>query len=240
MLDRKIITVVTGASSGLGRDLCLELCKDHHIIAVSRSEEKIKELTEEIAGHNRAADYFTADVSRPEDVVALRDYLENKFGYINILVNNAGLGIFKPLVELEDKEWKAMTETMVFGTFLSCKHLIPLILNAHHEDKRHIVINSSYWGIKGDTQSCTGYIAAKFAQRGISLSLREELRSQNVKVTCFLPGSINTPFFDSSSWTHDPQRILSSKELAKVIKDILNYKGNLNVEEIVVQAINPD
>ena len=240
--DGKTIIVITGASSGFGKDMAINLSKhkNNHVVLTARSESKLVELTETINSMGGNACMFTADITEESDVVALSEYLKSKFGRANVLINNAGLGIFKPLIELTSEEWKVMNDTMVYGTFLCTKYILPLILDSE-EDPRHIIINSSFWGIKGDTPLCTAYIAAKFAQRGLSLSLREELRYHNIKVTCLMPGSINTPFFDhGGGWPHDPNRILSSEELAEVVNDIIHYKGNLVVEEIVIQGVNPD
>ncbi len=239
--EGKTIIVITGASSGLGRDLAINLAKhkENHVVLTARSENKLTEVAEQINSTGGKAYVFAADITEERDVIALSEFLKNTFGRVNVLINNAGLGIFKPLVDLSSEEWKVMNDTMVYGTFLCTKYILPLILDS--VEPRHIIINSSFWGIKGDTPLCTAYIAAKFAQRGMSLSLREELRYHNVKVTCLMPGSIKTPFFDyGGGWPHDPNRILSSEDLAEVVNDIIHYKGNLVVEEIVVQAVNPD
>ncbi len=239
--DNRTIIVITGASSGLGRDMAISLAKHegNHLVLTARSEDKLTEVAEIITNMGGSAYTFAADLTEESDVIALSEFLRSKFNRVNVLINNAGLGIFKPLVELSSDEWKLMNDTMVYGTFLCTKYILPLILES--TEPRHIIINSSFWGIKGDTPLCTAYIAAKFAQRGLSLSLREELRYHNIKVTCLMPGSINTPFFDfGGGWPHDPNRILSSEELSEVVNDIIHYKGNLVVEEIVVQAVNPD
>ncbi len=239
--ENKTIIVITGASSGMGRDLAISLAKhkENHVVLTARSENKLAEVAEQINSAGGKAYVFAADITEERDVIALSEFLKNTFGRVNVLINNAGLGIFKPLVDLSSEEWKVMNDTMVYGTFLCTKYILPLILES--VEPRHIIINSSFWGIKGDTPLCTAYIAAKFAQRGMSLSLREELRYHNIKVTCLMPGSINTPFFDyGGGWPHDPNRILSSEDLAEVVNDIIHYKGNLVVEEIVVQAVNPD
>ena len=243
-MDKNVV-VITGASSGVGKDIALELGNrdNYNIVIVARNINKLKEIEERINEgeyYNSEAFAFQTDVGKEADVVKLHNYLEKNFGKVNILINNAGLGIFEPVTTLNTDDWDKMHNVMVKGTFLCCKYLIPLILNASYEEKRHILINSSYFGAEGRVSLCTSYIAAKFAQRGFAMSLREELRHQNIKVTCLLPGSIDTPFFDNTSWMHDPSRILNSKELAKSFVDLLQYNSNFVVEEIAIQAINPD
>ncbi len=239
--NSKTVVVITGASSGLGRDISITMAKNknHHIVMVARNKVKLEEVKDTIEQNGGSATFYAADISSEEEIKGLANYLKEGFGKVNILINNAGLGIFKPMIELTSEEWKAMQDTMIFGTFICTKYLLPMILCAN--EPRHVLINSSYWGLKGDTPLCTAYIASKFAQRGISLSLREELRYHNIKVTCLLPGSIQTPFFDhGGGWPHDPNRILSSEDLAELVNDIVNYKGNLVVEEVVIQGVNPD
>lgn len=238
----KTVVVITGASSGVGKDAAIELSKNenYHIVLVARNAEKLNETKQEIENHNGNAYNFATDISIESGVKDLAEYIEKTFGKLNVLINNAGMGIFKPIVDLELDEWNLMHDTMVVGTFLCCKYLIPLILKSNHEEKRQIIINSSFWGQYGRTPLCASYIAAKFAQRGFSLSLREELRHQNIKVICLMPGSIDTPFFSEGGWVHDPNRILNSKEIAKMLNDLVKYNSNFVIEEIVVQAINPD
>ncbi|MFO7951347.1 MAG: SDR family oxidoreductase [Bacillota bacterium] len=182
---------------------------------------------------------YALDIRNENEVAALGEELKERYGRVNFLINNAGQGIFKPLPDITVDEWNLMHETMVLGSFLCTKYLLPLILDA--ENPRHILINSSFWGQQGCVANCSAYNSAKFAQRGLAQSLREELRRENVKVTCFLPASIDTPFFDGDfSWKHTPEKILSPEDLAEVVYDILHYPGNLVVEEITIQAVDPD
>lgn len=239
--DSRPVAVITGASSGVGLDLAglLALQGKCPTVMVARSKDKLERAAEKISSEGGDCLPYAADISREEEVVALSDHVEKQYGRVNFLINNAGLGVFKPLHETSKEEWNLMHETMVLGTFFCTKYLLPLILKAGLP--RHILINSSYWGYRGDVCDCTAYNSAKFAQRGLAQSLREELRKDRVKVTCLLPASIDTPFFDGEcSWEHTPERILSSKGVAQVIYDILHYRGNLVVEEAIIQAIDPD
>lgn len=238
--NRKIV-VITGASSGVGRSIAISLgrSQDYQLVLVARNEGKLNQVAEIISEAGGSSLVFPSDVTKEDQIMKLSEFLDSEFGRVNILINNAGLGIFKPLVDLTSEEWRMMQDTMIFGTFLCTKYLLPLILRA--SEPRHIIVNSSFWGMKGDTPLCTAYIASKFAQRGLSLSLREELRHHNVKVTCLMPGSINTPFFEfGGGWPHDPNRILAPEDVAEVVQNIISYKGKLTIEEIVFQAVNPD
>ena len=237
--DSRII-VITGASSGVGEYAARRLGRDkeNHLVLVARREENLAKLADEITSLGGSATIFPADVTDEDSVKDLSYYLGEAYGRVNVLFNNAGLGIFRPLIELEPQEWKLMNDVMVYGTFLCTKHLLPLMMEA--TEPRHVLVNSSLWGFRGDTALCTAYVAAKFAQRGLTLSLREELRHHDIKVTCLMPGSIDTPFFDDNSWAHDPTRILDPEELAEVIRDIIEYRGNLVIEDVVIQSINPD
>ena len=243
-MDKNIV-VITGASSGVGRDIVLKLAEqnNNHIVMVARNQDKMNKLKEEIDGneeYNSTCSVFQCNVGKEADVVKLTNYIEKEIGKVNVLFNNAGLGIFGSTTDMSADDWDIMHDTMVKGTFLCCKYLTPLILKSSFEEKRHILINGSYYGANGRVSLCSGYIAAKFAQRGFAMSLREELRHQNIKVTVILPGSINTPFFDNTGWMHDPNRILNSEELAKAIVDLISYNSNFVVEEVLIQAINPD
>lgn len=231
------VVVITGASSGVGREMALTLSRQAQVVAVARSEQKLAQLQNEVG---ERLSVFVGDMSKEDEISALTEYVNNKFGKLNILINNAGMGTFKPLLETETAEWREMHDTMVLGTFLCCRYLIPLIQQAGYNERRQVIINASRWAEQGRIKFCSGYVAAKFAQRGLSQVLREELRYEGIKVILLMPGSIDTPFFDNSGWTHDPGRILDPKAIAKMTKQVINQPNGYVVEEVIFQAINPD
>jgi len=235
------VAVITGASSGIGRETAIYLAVHggYTSVLVSRNEENLVKTKETIEGEGGQALVFPADVSRETQVKKLQRFLAGELGKVNVLFNNAGVGIFKPLHELSGQEWKTMHDTMVLGSFLCTRYLLPLIMET--ETPRHIIINSSMWGIRTNRALCTAYVSAKCAQRAMAASLREELRAYNIKVTCLLPGSVDTAFYHhGGGWPHNPERILSARDVAKVVEHIISCEGNVTLEEVVVQGVNPD
>jgi len=239
--EAKKVAVITGASSGIGRETAIYLAVHggYTSVLVSRSEENLVKTKEAIEGEGGQALVFPADISKETQVRKLQRFLAKELGRVNVLFNNAGVGIFKPLHELSGQEWKTMHDTMVLGSFLCTRYLLPMIMET--ETPRHIIINSSMWGIRTNRALCTAYVSAKCAQRALAASLREELRPYNIKVTCLLPGSVDTAFYHyGGGWPHNPERILRARDIAKVVEHIISCEGNVTLEEVVIQGVNPD
>ncbi len=241
--QEKKVAVITGASSGIGRETAIHLAVNngYDVVLASRNEEEMLKVREAIEGEGGQAFTFPVDVAKETQVRKLASFVKKELGKVNVLFNNAGVGIFKPLWELSGKEWKAMHDTMVYGTFLTTRYLLPLMMDVEPEEPRHILINSSLFGVHTKRALCSAYVSAKSAQRAMADSLREELRSYNIKVTCLVPGSVDTAFYNSGGgWPHNPDRILSSRDVAMVVEQIISFDGNVTLEEVVVQGVNPD
>jgi NAD(P)-dependent dehydrogenase (short-subunit alcohol dehydrogenase family) len=182
------VAVVTGAASGIGRALAVDLAKLGAQLALADVNSAGLEETQRMLG-NAASRTYTVDVAKAAAVEDFARAVERDFGRAQLLVNNAGVALMGTLAEvsLEDMAW--LMGINFWGVVHSCKFFLPLL---QREKDAHIVNLSSIFGLIGPPGQ-TAYAASKFAIRGFSESLREELRETGVKVTSVHPAGIATP-----------------------------------------------
>lgn len=198
------IIIVTGASRGIGREIAKSLAKKgNKVIAnYNKSEEQAKSLQEE----NENIDIFKADVSKREEVKHMVEYTINKYGKIDVLINNAGIAESKIFTDVTDEEWQKVINNNLYSTFCVTQEVL---YNMIHNKKGCIINISSVWGMVG--ASCeTVYSIAKAGIDCMTKSLAKELGPSNIRVNSIAPGIIDT----------DMNKNLSKEEIDNIIKEI--------------------
>jgi NAD(P)-dependent dehydrogenase (short-subunit alcohol dehydrogenase family) len=187
------VAVVTGAASGIGRALAVDLAKLGAQLALADVNSAGLEETRGMLG-DAVARTYTVDVSKAAAVEDFARAVECDFGRAQLLVNNAGVALMGTLAEvsLEDMAW--LMGINFWGVVHGCKFFLPLL---QREKDAHIVNLSSIFGLIGPPGQ-TAYAASKFAVRGFSESLREELRETGVRVTSVHPAGIATPIAETA------------------------------------------
>jgi NAD(P)-dependent dehydrogenase (short-subunit alcohol dehydrogenase family) len=183
------VAVVTGAASGIGRATALALARGGCDVAlVDVDEVGAAETARAVESLGRAASVHVADVSNKDRMRAVAEEVAARHEHVHILVNNAGVGVSGTLEHqsLDDYEW--IVGVNFWGVVHGCKFFIPYL---KRENQGHIVNVSSVFGLIG-LPSFGAYCATKFAVRGLSESLRAELRQYNIGVTSVHPGGVKT------------------------------------------------
>jgi short-subunit dehydrogenase len=185
--------IVTGASSGIGYAVAIELARQGvSIVAVARREERLRQLAEQITALRRPIEIVVGDISDPAIRQQTIDTAQSKFGGLDILVNNAGFGA---MGRFEDASPERLR--LVMGTnFFALVEMTRLALPVLKQGVKPILVNvSSILGHRGVPYS-SEYCASKFAVQGFSESLRAELARYPIDVLVVSPGTTETEFFD--------------------------------------------
>ena len=184
------VIIVTGASKGIGKEISKELAKKGNTIIANynKSEKEIKELQQELEKQNIKIDIYKADVSKREEVANLVKYTIQKYGKIDVLINNAGISQIKEFTQITDEDWNNMINTNLNSVFYmsqeACHNMI-------HNKKGCIINISSIWGITG--ASCeVHYSVSKAGVDALTKALAKELGPSNIRVNSIAPGIINT------------------------------------------------
>ncbi len=191
---RDAVAVITGAGSGIGRALAVDLARRGARLALADVNSAGLEETRRLLGTATARTY-TVDVGNAAAVEQFARQVQQDFGRVQLLVNNAGVALFGNFTEvtLSDMEW--LVQINFWGVVYCCKFFLPLM---EAEADAHIVNVSSIFGLVGPPGQ-TAYASSKFAVRGFSESLREELRATtDIQVTTVHPAGIATPIAENA------------------------------------------
>lgn len=224
--------IITGASGGLGEAIAAALiAKKTEVYGIARNQEKLKIIQKQLGPlfHPVPLDITNGD--------KLTRWIVTEFDINNppdILINNAGLGSFGKIDKMPTEEWLAMMDVNVKGMYLITSALTPFF--KQNPSSTHIINIGSILATTARAEG-SAYCATKYAVRGFSEALFKELRSENIKVTCVNPGSINTSFFESSN-IKAHQNMLSPKDLANTIVHILETPDNMLINEITIRPLD--
>ncbi|ANF98149.1 SDR family NAD(P)-dependent oxidoreductase [Paenibacillus bovis] len=188
-LENKVI-LITGASSGLGAGVAPLLLEQGAIpILTARSEDKLVQLSR---GLNGPHEIIRMDVQSAEEIEQAVRQVMDKYGRIDILLNNAGYGQFKSIQEMELEEYSEMMDVNYMGIVRCTRAVLPYMLAAGSGQ----IVNVASLAGKFATAKSTAYTATKHAVLGFTNSLRQELRGTGITVSSINPGPISTAFFE--------------------------------------------
>ena len=232
----KPIAIITGASTGIGKHLSYIFANNNYeVIIISRNKNKLIQVESEIKNDGFDCVSIVADISKPESINKIYNQIKDP-KRIDVLINNAGLGIFNAIKNTSIEEWNLQIGTNLTGAFLMTKMIVNDMIK---QKSGKIVFINSVAGINPYPYS-TAYVASKFGLRGFSASLREELREHNVKVISIHPGAIDTPFWENVNGEFPRDEMLKTKDVANSIFNAVNTPDNLVCEEIILRRTAGD
>ena len=188
------VAVITGAGSGIGRALAIELATRGCDLALSDIDDAGLAHTLDLVPAGRRATASHVDVANIEEMTRFRDEVTRDFGRASILVNNAGVSLYGSFAEVSTSDLEWIMGINFWGPIYGTKLFLPMLLC---EKEANVVTISSLFGLVAPPLQI-GYCASKFAVRGFSESLRHELAATSVRVTVVHPGGINTSIAQSS------------------------------------------
>ena len=209
------IAIVTGASRGIGKEIAIHLAKNGvKVIAnYNKSENQAKELKQELEKINIKIDTFKADVSKREEGHKLVEYALNKYGKIDILINNAGISEYKMFTDETDDDWNRVINNNLYSAFMMSQEVIPSMV---HEKSGCIINISSIWAMVGASLEVI-YSVSKAGMDGLTKALAKELGPSNIRVNSIAPGIIDTQMNENLT-KQDINEIESDIPLGKIGK----------------------
>ncbi|CAN5382560.1 SDR family oxidoreductase [soil metagenome] len=215
-LENKI-ALVTGSSKGIGFAIAESLLRSKaSVVICGRNQPEIDRAVDRLSAFGQVTGKV-CDVRSEAEVERLLGFCDESFGGLDILINNAGMGIFgKTVEELTGDEFRQTLETNLFGVFYACHYALPSM-------KRRgggYIINISSLAGQNAHPKMAAYNASKFGLNGFTEALMQEVRQDNIKVSYICPGSVNTYFggdepTDSKAWQLQPE------DIARVVMDLL-------------------
>jgi NADP-dependent 3-hydroxy acid dehydrogenase YdfG len=230
------IAVITGASSGFGEAAARMLASEGvHVVLVARRQDRIEMLAAELAGK---ATVVVADVTDAHQVASLFTTVKEKFGGLDLLFNNAGLGVFGPFSDSNPDDWRRMIETNIVGV-LNCTHAaVPLLKNRPGAMICSVSSTGGRYGVEGWSVYC----ATKFAVVGFHETLRKELGADGIRVSVIEPGAAWTEFGHNVSESALRERreqldALHAEDVAQALVYAFAQHPRVLVQEILVRPV---
>lgn len=214
------VAIVTGGTKGIGKAIANGLLERGAKVAIcARSKADLDRCVQELsAGADGRIAGMVCDVSDLDQVKALVESTAERFGGIDILINNAAVGLFADVSEITPEQWRQVIGTNLTGVFYCCHAAIP------HLKKRGggYIINISSLAGKNPFKGGSAYNASKFGLNGFSEAIMQDLRYDNIRVSYVMPGSVNTRFgrhevSSESSWK------LAPEDVAEVVVGLLQH-----------------
>lgn len=190
-MENKKIILITGASRGIGRALAYGLARDESNIVIAnynKSEDKANELKKELTLLGKNIEIYKADVSKRNEVEEMVSFVLNKYGKIDVLINNAGISFVKMFIDVSDEDWNYVINTNLYSVFVTSQEVAKNMISR----KSGVIINvSSIFGVIG--ASCESiYSVTKAGIDAMTKSLAKEFSYSNIRVNSIAPGLIDT------------------------------------------------
>jgi len=236
----KKVIIITGASSGIGRATALELSKKHKIILASRRESELDILQNEIIRQGGESCYKITDVSNKAQIHSLIEFTIEKYGRIDVLINNAGIMPLSSLAELKIDEWERMIDVNIKGVLHAISAVLPIM---RLQNSGHIISLSSIAGhiVK---PNMAVYSATKYAVRIIMEGLRQEeaIADSNIRLTTISPGAVATELLNTITNTNLKNGLegfytlaIEPESIAKIIDFAIEQPSDVALNEIIVR-----
>jgi 3-oxoacyl-[acyl-carrier protein] reductase len=225
--------VVTGASRGIGLAIARELArKELDVVLAARSGEGLAAALEQLGGGEGLL-AVRCDVRSSADCRQLVQAAVERFGGLDVLVNNAGIGRFAPVAELDPEAWDAVLGTNLDGVFYCCHWALPHL----RRSADGWIINIGSLAGKNAFAGGAAYNASKFGLIGFSEALMQEVRHDGIRVSYIMPGSVATEFSHPTrggdSWKIQPE------DVARAVADLLDYPSRTLPSRIEVRPSRP-
>jgi NAD(P)-dependent dehydrogenase (short-subunit alcohol dehydrogenase family) len=235
-MDEKRVALVTGGSRGIGRAIVEALLDEGWSVAFcGRDPQGVEKALGELrARHGVRVSARAADVRREEEVEALVRFTVEEFGRLDCLVNNAGLGIFAPVDELEPEDWRTVVETNLHGAFYGIHAVAPVM----KRQGSGWIFNIASLAGKNPFAGGAAYNASKFGMIGMSEAAMLDLRHQGIRIAAILPGSVDTEFVhgrpsSSTDW------MLAPEDIARTVVDLLRYPDRALPSRVEIRPSRP-
>ena len=228
------VVLITGASSGIGKQTAIEFAKlGSNIILVARTKNKLEQVENQLKQFNVITLVCPCDVSKKEQVENMSKIVLKKFNSVDILINNAGFAIYGSVFDLSIDEIESQMETNYFGMIYCTKLFLPLMIKQKSGHIVNVASVAASFGLPG----IASYCASKFAMLGFSEGLKHELSGTGVGLTVVSPIMVKTEFFDHPSFEKIPKYSPTSLNPKTVAKAIVKAANSSKLEIITPSVV---
>ncbi len=203
----------------------------------ARRPDKLEEAAESLRGEGLDVNSVPANMANEDDIKAIAESHRERFGRLDVLMNNAGVGIGGAIHEAETKKLDMQLDVNLRAVYLMSRETIPMLKEAGKEHSRALVINTASIAGKFGQGWLAAYSATKFGVVGLSQAMHKELAADGVKVTALCPGFVDTPMTDWVQEQVSKDEMIQPSDIAEAVRYLLNTSPACIVPEI--QFVRP-
>jgi 3-oxoacyl-[acyl-carrier protein] reductase len=221
----------------INREKCTALANEGvNVGLVARTEEDLVNVAKEVEACGVKACFAQADIADIGQVNTAVNSIQERLGFIDILINNAGTGKFAKFLDLDPGEWEHIIKVNLFGSYYATRAVLPQMI----EHKTGDIVNvSSSAGLKG-SQLTSAYSASKFGLIGMSESLMQEVRKHNIRVMTLTPSTVATSLVIDNNLTEgDPTKVMQPEDFAQLVIAQLKLYRRVIVKDSSIWSTNP-
>lgn len=235
-MNQKVVWV-TGASTGIGKEIANEFSREGYIVVVTaRRKSRLVSIVSEIKFAEREASAFVCNVISERSVQITAKRILEKYGAVDVLINNAGATVFKSFIETKSFDYDNVIDTNLRGAFLCTKAVLPQMI----KNKKGHIINILSVAANTAFENSAVYAASKAGLLAMANSLRTEVRKYNIKISNILPGAVETAMWDSKARQRYKNRMMSAIDIAKIVLAIYEQPRKVLIEDVTVRPIKGD
>lgn len=226
--------LVTGGSSGIGLAIARALAEDGYALTVSsRRPEKLTAAADELRSAGHEVLDVPANMAQEEDLVKLVEAHREKYGRLDVLINNAGVGIGEAMHELSTKKVDMQLDVNLRSIILMTRECLPMLRDAGKEHGKALIVNTASVAGKSPQPWLSVYSATKAAVLAFSQSTQKEVAGQGIGVTALAPGFVDTPMTEFVKGQVAAEEMIQPQDLAEAVRFLLRTSNYCVVPEIV-------
>ena len=226
--------LVTGGSSGIGLAIARALGEDGYGVTLSaRRPDKLEQAAAGLRADGLAVEAVPANMASEEDIVALAGRHRERFGRLDVLVNNAGVGIGGPIAEYETKKLDMQIGVNLRAVVITTRECMSMLKEAGAEHRKAHVVNTASIAGKSGQGWLSVYSATKFGVVGFTQALHKEHSNDGIKATALCPGFVDTAMTDWVKGSVAPEEMIQPEDIAGAVRYLLSTSPACFVPEIV-------
>jgi short-subunit dehydrogenase len=226
--------LVTGASSGIGLAIARALAEEGYALTISgRRPEKLEGAAEELRGDGIEVNSLPAQMTEEQNVVDLVSSHRDKYGRMDVLVNNAGVGIGAAMDSIQTKYLDMQLGVNLRAVIIGTRESLPMLREAGAEHGKALIVNTASIAGKSGTPWLSVYAATKAAVINFSQATQKEVGNSGIQVTALAPAFVDTPMTEFAKGQVEAEQMIRPEDIAEAVRFLLRTSPNCIVPEIV-------
>ena len=231
------VAFITGAGRGIGKATAIALAKEGVNLGImATTESNLRDVASVVEGLGVKVAYCAVDVSSLEQVQQAIEKITNQIGKADILINCAGVSKFATLLDMDPEEWKKIIDVNLMGTYYVTRTVLPQLIEKNSGD----VINISSTNGLGGAATSSAYSASKFGVIGLTESVAQEVRRNNIRVSALTPSTVATDMaIDLNLIPENDEKYMQPEDIAELIVAQLQLNQRVYLKSASIIATNP-